>query len=165
VCAERSPPVSSASAAFREVRSELAARFAFPSRFAASVSLAPSLTETVYALGLQDHLVGGHRLLRLSRRPRGKRPRSGGAIKPKFGTDCGFASDLVSRDQRIETASRLCFARWPGNLLLTPPILTPSKKSSLFEKTFRSTRRSGGRRIGRWRNAAPAADLQQRVAV
>jgi iron complex transport system substrate-binding protein len=56
--AQNASPISSAPPAFREVTDEAGRTVRVPQPVNRIISLAPSLTETLYALGLQDHLVG-----------------------------------------------------------------------------------------------------------
>src|SRR5713226_2508849 len=70
--AQSAPTVSSGAPAFREATDEVGRNVRVPQPVRRIVSLAPSLTETIYALGLQDRLVGTPTTVITRRMPRKK---------------------------------------------------------------------------------------------
>jgi iron complex transport system substrate-binding protein len=93
-CAQSASPISSASPAFREVTDEVGRTVRIPQPVRRIVSLAPSLTETVYALGLQDHLVGDTEYCDYPADAQ-KKTKVGGAINPSLEQIVTLHPDLV----------------------------------------------------------------------
>jgi len=102
------PPLP-ASPAFRQVTDELGRTIRVPQRVHRIVSLAPNLTETIYALGLQDRLVGDTDYCDFPPEAQQKR-RVGGAINPSLETIASLHPDLVlvtKNLNRLETVNAL----------------------------------------------------------
>ena len=94
-----SPPIeartqSAATAASREVTDETGRVVRIPQPVRRIVSLAPSLTETVYALGLQDRLVGDTDYCDYPA-DAAKKHKVGGAINPNMEEVAALKPDLV----------------------------------------------------------------------
>ena len=107
--AQSSPPISSASAAFREVTDETGRTVRVPQPVQRIVSLAPSLTETVYALGFQDHLVGDTDYCDYPPDAQ-KKTKVGGGINPSLEMIAALHPDLVlvtKSFNRLETVHAL----------------------------------------------------------
>src|SRR5258708_2687624 len=107
--AQGASPISSASPAYREVTDETGRTVRVPQPVNRIVSLAPSLTETVYALGLQDHLVGDTEFCDY---PAGaqKKTKVGGGINPSLELIANLHPDLVlvtKAFNRLETVQSL----------------------------------------------------------
>jgi iron complex transport system substrate-binding protein len=81
-------------AAGREVVDEAGRTVKIPQPVQRIVSLAPSLTETLYALGLQDRLVGDTNYCDYPEEAR-KKTKVGGAINPNFEEIAALRPDLV----------------------------------------------------------------------
>jgi iron complex transport system substrate-binding protein len=99
----------SASPAYREVTDELGRTIRIPQTIRRIVSLAPNLTETVYALGLQDRLVGDTDYCDYPPEAQQK-PKVGGAINPSLETIASLHPDLVlvtKNLNRLETVNAL----------------------------------------------------------
>lgn len=107
--AQSSPQISSASAAFREVTDEVGRTVRVPQPVNRIVSLAPSLTETVYALGLQDHLVGDTDYCDYPPDAQ-KKTKVGGGINPSLEVIAALHPDIVLVTKgfnRLETVHAL----------------------------------------------------------
>jgi cobalamin transport system substrate-binding protein len=94
VRAQSAPPTAATSPLFREVTDEAGRTVRIPQPVRRIVSLAPSLTETVYALGLQDRLVGDTDYCDY---PPGAKTKTkvGGAINPSLEQIAALHPDLV----------------------------------------------------------------------
>ena len=80
--------------ASRELKDELGRRVTLPDNPERVVCLAPSLTETLYALGLQDRLVGDTEFCDYPPDAQ-KKTKVGGAINPSIEQIAALHPDLV----------------------------------------------------------------------
>ena len=95
--------------AYRQVTDEIGRTIRVPQSIHRIVSLAPNLTETIYALGLQDHLVGDTDYCDFPPEAQQK-PKVGGAINPSLETIASLHPDvvLVTKNlNRLETVNAL----------------------------------------------------------
>ncbi len=109
VRAQGSAAASPASPAFREVTDEVGRTVRVPQPARRIVSLAPSLTETIYALGLQDRLVGDTDYCDYPADAQ-KKTKVGGAINPSLEQIVVLHPDLVLVTKslnRLETVRAL----------------------------------------------------------
>ena len=100
---------SPASSVYREVTDETGRSVRIPQTVRRIVSLAPSLTETVYALGLQDYLVGDTEFCDYPPDAQ-KKTKVGGAINPSLEQIAALHPDLVLVTKglnRLETVHAL----------------------------------------------------------
>ncbi len=107
--AQSAPVFSSASSVYREVTDETGRSVRIPQTIRRIVSLAPSLTETVYELGLQDHLVGDTEFCDYPPEAQ-KKTKVGGAINvhaldnlgiPSYATDPHTVNDIIASSKKL----------------------------------------------------------------
>jgi iron complex transport system substrate-binding protein len=98
----------SAPPAFRTVTDETGRAIRIPQTIHRIVSLAPSATETLYALGLQDLLVGDTDYCDFPPEAQ-RKPKVGGVINPSIETIASMHPDLVlvTKVNRLETVNAL----------------------------------------------------------
>jgi cobalamin transport system substrate-binding protein len=112
--AQTAPPtapaiVPAAPPTYREITDETGRTIRVPQPVQRIVSLAPSLTETIYALGLQDRLVGDTDYCDFPPEAQQK-PKVGGAINPSLEVIAALRPDLVLVTKslnRLETVHAL----------------------------------------------------------
>ena len=108
-CAQSATHSSTEPPAFREVVDELGRTIRIPQQVRRIVSLAPSLTETIYALGLQDRLVGDTDYCHFPPDAQ-KKTKVGGGINPSLEVIASLHPDLVLATKsfnRLETTQSL----------------------------------------------------------
>src|SRR5712664_85956 len=154
--AQSAPPISSASPAFREVTDEVGRTVRVPQPVRRIVSLAPSLTETIYALGLQDRLVGETDYCDYAHDAQ-KKTKGGGAINPSLEQIAAWHPDLVLMTKslnRLETVHSL------NNLGISSYATDPHTVAEIISSSRKLAEVLGfpeaGERI--------AADMQRRLA-
>lgn len=102
-------PPAPAPPAYRQVTDEIGRTIRVPQDIHRIVSLAPNLTETVYALGLQDRLVGDTDYCDFPPEAQQK-PKVGGAVNPSLEAIAALHPDLVlvtKNLNRLETVDAL----------------------------------------------------------
>lgn len=107
--AQSASPLSPLSPLYREVTDETGRTVRVPQPVNRIVSLAPSLTETVYALGLQDHLVGDTEYCDYPPDAQ-KKTKVGGGINPSLEIIAALHPDIVlvtKAFNRLETVNSL----------------------------------------------------------
>jgi iron complex transport system substrate-binding protein len=110
ICAsQETPPALHTPSAYRQVTDEIGRTIRVPQNIHRIVSLAPNLTETIYALGLQDRLVGDTDYCDFPPEAQLK-AKVGGAINPSLEAIAALHPDLVlvtKNLNRLETVQAL----------------------------------------------------------
>ena len=131
----QSSPISSASPVFREVTDEVGRTVRVPQPVNRIVSLAPSLTETVYALGLQDRLVGDTDYCDYPPDAQ-KKTKVGGGISPSLEVIASLHPDLVlvtksfNRLETVHSLDNLGISSYATDPHTIEEIIASSKKLS-----------------------------------
>lgn len=154
----QSPSVTSdaARALYKEVVDELGRSVRIPQPVQRIVSLAPSLTETVYALGLQDRLVGDTDYCDYPPDAQ-KKTKVGGAINPSIEQIVSLRPDLVLVTKSL---NRLETVRALSDLGISSYATDPHTVEQIVTSTARLAEVLGAPDAG----AALAADLDRRLA-
>jgi iron complex transport system substrate-binding protein len=154
--AQASTTLRPSSPALREVTDETGRTIRIPEDVHRIVSLAPSLTETIYALGLEDRLVGDTDYCDFPPEAR-KKPKVGGALNPSLEAIAALHPDLVlvtKSFNRLETVEAL-------ETLGIPSYATdPHTVDAIVASTQRIAGVLGAPVAG----SALAKDLEQRIA-
>ena len=154
--AQNASPVSAASPVFREVTDEAGRTVRVPQPVNRIVSLAPSLTETVYALGLQDRLVGDTDYCDYPADAQ-KKTKVGGGISPSLEVIAALHPDLVlvtKSFNRLETVHSL------DNLGIPSYATDPHTLGEIIASSKKLSEILGAPEAG----ASVAADMQRHLA-
>ncbi len=131
--AQSAAPITSTSPAFREVTDETGRTVRVPQPVNRIVSLAPSLTETVYALGLQDRLVGDTVYCDYPPDAQ-KKTKVGGGINPSLEQIAALHPDIVlvtkgfNRLETVHALDNLGISSYATDPHTVNDIITSSKK-------------------------------------
>ncbi len=131
--AQNVPAISAASPLFREVTDEAGRTVRIPQPVRRIVSLAPSLTETIYALGLQDLLVGDTVYCDYPLDAQ-KKTKVGGGINPSLEEIATLHPDLVlvtkgfNRLETVHALEALGISSYATDPHAVEEIITSSKK-------------------------------------
>jgi iron complex transport system substrate-binding protein len=131
--AQSAPTVSSGPPAFREVTDEVGRNVRVPQPVRRIVSLAPSLTETIYALGLQDRLIGDTDYCDYPPDAE-KKAKVGGAINPSLERIVALRPDLVlvtkslNRTETVRALAELGISSYATDPHTVDEIITSSEK-------------------------------------
>jgi iron complex transport system substrate-binding protein len=129
------PPVSPSSPAYREVTDEVGRTVRVPQPVHRIVSLAPSLTETIYALGLQDQLVGDTDYCDYPPEAQ-KKTKVGSGISPSLEVIAALHPDIVlvtkgfNRLETVHSLDNLGISSYATDPHTVAEIIASSKKLS-----------------------------------
>lgn len=153
--AQAAPPISVTTPTYKEFVDEAGRTVRIPQPVQRIISLSPSLTETVYALGLQDHLVGDTDYCDFPPDAQ-KKPKVGGAINPNLEQIVALKPDLilVTKLNRLETVNAL------ENLGIPSYATDPHTVDGIISSTERLADILGAPEAG----ASLGADLQHHLA-
>ena len=148
--------VPPATPALREVTDEAGRTIRIPQNPHRIVSLAPGLTETIYALGLQDLLVGDTDYCDFPPEAQ-RKPKVGGAINPSLEAIADLHPDLVLVTKslnRLDTVNSL------ANLGIPSYAIDPQSVAAIISSTQRLAEIMGAPEAGE----ALAKDLERHLA-
>jgi len=141
---------------YKEIVDEIGRTVRMPQPVQRIVSLAPSLTETIYALGLQDRLVGDTDFCDFPPDAQ-KKTKVGGAINPSIEEIVALRPDLVLVTKSL---NRLETVRALDNLGISSYATDPHTVKDILSSTERLADLLGVSETG----AALGADLEHRLA-
>ena len=151
-----SPSTPAAAPVFKDFRDDAGRTVRIPQPVQRIVSLAPSLTETIYALGLQERLVGDTDYCDYPPDAQ-KKPKVGGTMNPSIEQIVALRPDLVlvtRGPNRIETVNAL------SDLGIPSYAMDPHTVQQIISSTKRLADALGASDAG----AAVGTDLERRLA-